>query len=37
VLRFEGESKAALQRIQDEFQRHLHAVDAKLTVPDYHL
>jgi hypothetical protein len=26
-----------LQRIQDEFQRHLHAVDAKLTVPDYHL
>ena len=37
VLRFEGESKAVLQRIQDEFQRHLHAVDAKLTVPDYHL
>ena len=37
VLRFEGESKAALQRIRDEFQRHLHAVDAKLTVPDFHL
>jgi len=37
VLRFEGESQEVLQRIQDEFQRHLHAVDAKLTVPDYNL
>ena len=35
VLRFEGQSQAVLQRIQDEFQRHLYAVDAKLTVPDY--
>jgi phosphomannomutase/phosphoglucomutase len=37
VLRFEGESQSVLQRIQDEFQRHLHAVNPKLTVPDYHL
>jgi phosphomannomutase/phosphoglucomutase len=37
VLRFEGENRTVLQRIQDEFQRHLHAVDAKLTVPDYSL
>ena len=37
VLRFEGESPAVLQRIKDEFQRHLYAVDAKLTVPDYSL
>ena len=37
VLRFEGESQAVLQRIKDEFQRHLYAVDAKLTVPDYPL
>ena len=37
VLRFEGESQAVLQRIQDEFQRHLHAVNTKLTVPDYSL
>ena len=35
VLRFEGQNQAVLQRIKDEFQRHLHAVDAKLTVPDY--
>lgn len=37
VLRFEGESEAVLQRIQKEFQHHLHAVNTKLTVPDYHL
>lgn len=37
VLRFEGETQAVLQRIQDEFQTHLHAVNAKLTVPDYSL
>lgn len=37
VLRFEGESQAVLQRIKDEFQHHLYAVDAKLTVPDYPL
>jgi phosphomannomutase/phosphoglucomutase len=37
VLRFEGESQAVLERIQNEFQQHLHAVDAKLTVPDYSL
>ncbi len=37
VLRFEGESHTVLQRIQDEFQHHLHDVDAKLTVPDYQL
>jgi len=35
VLRFEGQNQAVLQRIKDEFQRHLHAVDDKLTVPDY--
>ena len=35
VLRFEGQNQAVLQRIKDEFQRHLHAVDTKLTVPDY--
>jgi phosphomannomutase/phosphoglucomutase len=37
VLRFEGESQAVLERIQNEFQQHLHAADAKLTVPDYSL
>lgn len=37
VLRFEGQNRAALERIQNEFQQHLHAVDAKLTVPDYAL
>ena len=37
VLRFEGESPAVLERIKDEFQRHLYAVDTKLTVPDYPL
>ena len=37
VLRFEGETQAVLERIHNEFQHHLHAVDAKLTVPDYTL
>jgi len=35
VLRFEGQNQAVLQRIKEEFQRHLYAVDTKLTVPDY--
>lgn len=37
VLRFEGQNQAVLQRIKEEFQRHLYAVDTKLTVPDYPL
>lgn len=35
VLRFEGQNQAVLQRIKEEFQHHLYAVDTKLTVPDY--
>ena len=34
-LRFEGQNQAVLQRIKEEFQHHLYAVDTKLTVPDY--
>jgi len=35
VLRFEGQNQSVLQRIKEEFQHHLYAVDTKLTVPDY--
>ena len=35
VLRFEGQNQAVLQRIKEEFQHHLYAVDTKLPVPDY--
>ncbi|MDP6968242.1 MAG: phosphomannomutase/phosphoglucomutase [Gammaproteobacteria bacterium] len=33
VLRFEGENDAALARIRDQFQTHLHSVSSNLTIP----
>ncbi len=34
VLRFEAETQAALERIRDQFQRNLHAIDASLAIPE---
>ncbi len=31
TLRFEADNQASLDRIQDEFQKHLHAIDSNLT------
>ena len=33
VLRFEGDSKAAMKRVQDAFKAQLHAVDPNLKLP----
>jgi phosphomannomutase/phosphoglucomutase len=33
VLRFEAETQQALERIRDQFQRNLHAIDSTLTIP----
>ena len=35
VLRFEGETETAMNRIRDQFQRNLHAVDASLDIPEH--
>ena len=33
VLRFEAKTQQAIERIRDQFQRNLHAIDAALTIP----
>ncbi|MCP4880191.1 MAG: phosphomannomutase/phosphoglucomutase, partial [Gammaproteobacteria bacterium] len=34
VLRFEGENDAALARIRNQFQQHLHTVNSNLNIAE---